>query len=89
MSGDLSYQMKTPWRDGTTHVRFSPLDFIARLVALIPPPRINLIRYSGVFAPNFKDRKLIVKKASSNACEVADKIKQERLRWSGDVKASF
>lgn len=48
----LLYKMKSPWRDGTTHVSFSPLDFIARLVALIPPPRMNMIRYSGCFAPN-------------------------------------
>ncbi len=60
----LLYKMKSPWRDGTTHVSFSPLDFIARLVALIPPPRFNMIRYSGCFAPNFKDRKFIVKKSS-------------------------
>ena len=27
-----------------------PLDFIARLVALIPKPGVNLARYHGVFA---------------------------------------
>jgi hypothetical protein len=43
----LIYKMKTPWRDGTTHVSFSYLDFIARLVALIPPPKMNLVRYHG------------------------------------------
>jgi len=46
----LLYKMKTPWKDGTTHISFSPLDFIARLVALIPPPRMNMIRYHGCFA---------------------------------------
>ncbi|MEE4295954.1 MAG: transposase, partial [Wenzhouxiangella sp.] len=39
-------------RDGTTHVIFEPLDFIARLAALVPPPRLNLTRFHGVFAPN-------------------------------------
>ena len=29
-----------------------PLDFAARLAALVPKPRINLTRYHGVFAPN-------------------------------------
>jgi hypothetical protein len=29
-------------RDGTTHVIFEPLDFIARLAALVPKPRVNL-----------------------------------------------
>ena len=30
-NGDVRYQLKTPYRDGTTHVIFEPLDFIARL----------------------------------------------------------
>ncbi len=59
----LLYELKTPWRDGTTHVSFNPLEFISRLVALIPPPGFNMIRYHGVFAPNFKDRDLIVIKS--------------------------
>jgi hypothetical protein len=49
--GWVRYQLKTPYRDGTTHVVLEPLDFIARLAALIPKPRVNLTRY-GVFAPN-------------------------------------
>ena len=44
------------YRDGTTHVIFEPLDFIARLAALVPKPRVNLTRFHGVFAPNSKHR---------------------------------
>ncbi len=50
--GLVRYALKTPYRDGTTHVFFEPLDLVARLAALIPNPRVNLIRYHGVFAPN-------------------------------------
>jgi hypothetical protein len=52
-NGDVRvrYQLKTPCRDGTTHVIFEPLDFIARLAALVPKPRVNLTRFQGVFAP--------------------------------------
>ncbi len=50
--GLVRYELKTPFRDGTTHVFFEPLDFMARLAALIPKPRVNLVRYHGVFAPN-------------------------------------
>lgn len=39
-----------PCNDGTIHVIFEPLDFIARLVALVPKPRVNLTRLHGVFA---------------------------------------
>lgn len=49
-------QLKTPYRDGTTHVIFELLDSIARLAALVPKPRVNLTRYHGVFAPNSKHR---------------------------------
>ncbi len=34
------YDLKTPYRDGTTHVIFEPLDFIARQAALVPRPRV-------------------------------------------------
>ena len=54
--GDIGYMLKTPYRDGTTHVIFEPLDFIARLAALVPLPRLNLTRFHGVFTPNSPDR---------------------------------
>ncbi|WP_238157879.1 transposase [Klebsiella pneumoniae] len=28
------------------------MDFIAKLAALVPPPRAHLTRFHGVFAPN-------------------------------------
>jgi hypothetical protein len=31
-------QLKTAYRDGTSHVLLEPLDFLARLAALVPPP---------------------------------------------------
>jgi hypothetical protein len=52
--GKVRYQLKTPYRDGTTgdrrsHAIFEPLDFIARLAALVPKPRVNLTRFHGEF----------------------------------------
>ena len=55
-NGKVVYLLKTPYRDGTTHVVFEPLDFIARLAALVPRPRVNLTRYHGVLAPNHRWR---------------------------------
>ncbi len=60
-NGDICYQLKTPYKDGTTHVIFDPLDFIARLAALVPKPRVNLTRFHGVFAPNSKHRALVAR----------------------------
>ena len=51
-NGHVRYELKTPYRDGTTHVIFEPMDFIARLVALVPKPRVNLTRFHGCFAPS-------------------------------------
>ena len=47
--GNIRYRLKTPYRDGTTEVVFEPLDFMARLAALVPTPQVNLTRYHGVF----------------------------------------
>jgi hypothetical protein len=55
-TGKICYELKTPYRNGTTHVIFEPVDFIARLAALVPKPRVNLTRFHGVFAPNSKHR---------------------------------
>ena len=60
--GQIQYELKNPFSNGTTHILFSPLDFLSKLAALIPRPRHNLVRYHGVFAPNAKIRKLIVPK---------------------------
>jgi hypothetical protein len=38
--GRIRYALKTPYRDGTTHVLFEPLDFLARLAALVPSPGV-------------------------------------------------
>jgi ribosomal protein S27E len=50
--GDVHLQLKTPYRDGSTHIILDPLDCLARLAALVPPPRMHLTRYHGVFAPH-------------------------------------
>ena len=49
-SGQVRYPLKTPYRDGTTHIVLEPQDLMARLAALVPPPRMHLTRYHGVFA---------------------------------------
>ena len=56
----LRFTLKTPWSDGTTHLVLSPLELIEKLAALVPPPRLNLVRYHGVLAPNAASRDRIV-----------------------------
>jgi hypothetical protein len=58
--GRLLYRLKRRWRDGTTHVIFEPLELIEKLAALVPAPRFNLVRYSGVLAPSAAWRPLVI-----------------------------
>jgi hypothetical protein len=37
-------QLKSPYRDGTTHIVMSAQEFMQRLVALVPRPRLHLSR---------------------------------------------
>jgi hypothetical protein len=48
-TGSIHYPLKTSSKDGTTHVIFNPLDFIAKLPSPVPKPRVNLKRFNGVF----------------------------------------
>jgi len=59
-AGDVVLQLKSAWRDGTTHIVMSPLEFMQRLAALVPRPRLHLIRFHGVLAPHAKLRAAIV-----------------------------
>lgn len=59
-SGQVRYTLKTPYRDGTTHLMLEPLDLMARLAALVPPPRLHLTRYHGVFAPHSRLRAAVM-----------------------------
>jgi len=43
-AGPVVLKLETPWRDGTTHLVMWPLEFMQRLAALVPRPRLHLIR---------------------------------------------
>jgi hypothetical protein len=49
--GQLLYQFRRPWSDGSTALLLDPLELLERLAALIPPPRRPLLAYHGVLAP--------------------------------------
>ena len=55
-SGQVRYTLKKPYRDGTTHIVLEPLDLMARLAALVQPPRMHQTRFYGVFDPHRKLR---------------------------------
>jgi hypothetical protein len=45
--GDYTYRMKRRFSDGRQVLRFSGEALLLRLAALIPPPRVHLVRYGG------------------------------------------
>ena len=83
----LSFALKTPWSDGTTHLVLSPLELIEKLAALVPPPRLNLIRYHGVLAPSARDRSKIVpltavEEPLSQEAVPSSQQRAHRLAWA-------
>ena len=58
--GRLTYRLKRPWSNGTTHIILEPLELVEKLAALVPPPRFHLVRYHGVLAPAATWRSQIV-----------------------------
>jgi hypothetical protein len=58
--GQVAVKLKAAWRDGTTHLVFEPLEFLAKLAALAPRPEINLLVYHGVLAPHARWRARVV-----------------------------
>jgi len=77
--GRLLYRLKHRWRDGTTHMVFTPMEFMEKLAALVPAPRFNLVRYYGVLAPRSAWRDVVVPAvresgslSATNSCSADD-----------------
>jgi len=91
-AGNIRYKLKTPYNDGTTHVIFESLDFIAKLASLVPKPRVNLTRFHGVFAPNSKHRILVTTARRGKSTQEENKTPEEKRRamtWAQRLKRVF
>ncbi len=58
--GRVAYRLRKPRRNGATHLVMTPVQFLARIAILIPPPRFPLQRFAGVLAPNSSWRRAVV-----------------------------
>ena len=92
--GQVVYKLKKSYDNGTTHIVLDPVDFLSRLASLVPRPRVNLTRFYGVFAPNFKYRKLVVPKikktlAAGDNEEQSSARKTSRMSWAKRLKRVF
>jgi hypothetical protein len=59
-NGDLVSTFTHPWSDGTTGMRLSPMELLEKLAALVPLPRMHLVRYGGCLAPHSHLRGTII-----------------------------
>ncbi len=93
--GQVRYRLKTPYRDGTTHIVLEPLDFIARLAALVPPPRVHLTRFHGVFAAHAALRAAITPAGRGTGAQSEPRrskrptSKDVRMNWARRLKRVF
>ena len=79
--GRVLYELRKPWRDGTTHVVFEPEVLLERLAALVPPPRMHQQTYHGVLAPGSSWRDEVVGKGRARAkSAAADATGKEEAR---------
>jgi len=95
-AGQVVLQLKSPWREGTTHIVMSPLELMQRLAALVPRPRLHLIRFHGVLAPHANLRAEIVPSEPLNAHQACDHHAQSppasapaRMSWACLLKRVF
>ena len=87
--GQVVYRFKHSFRDGTTHVVLDPIEFIARLAALVPRPRAHLTRYHGVFAPNFKHRLRIIPNSVHQSAREPHAPRPAPMSWMQRLKRVF
>src|SRR5690606_7956822 len=65
--GRISYRVKQSSRRVSRSRILTPVECIARLCALVPPPRYPLTRFHGVLAPRAKLRSRVVPKMPESA----------------------
>jgi hypothetical protein len=99
--GRITYRMKRPLPGGRTHLLFTGLELLRKLTALVPPPRSNLVRFHGVFAPGARLRRALAPlPASESAASHTPAVhvprvaaarvnRTPRLDWAGLLRRTF
>jgi hypothetical protein len=78
----VELKLKTPWRDGTTHLVMSPLEFMQRLAALVPRPLVVPQE------PEVQERAAEV--AVAGECDVQTvQSRPHRISWARLLKRVF
>jgi len=91
-NGNVIVALKTPYDDGTSHVVLSPMEFMGRLAALVPKPRVNLTRFHGVFSPRSRLRAHVVPGKPDDQSEQVSQStrgKSYSMTWAQRLKRVF
>ena len=89
---NVRIQLKKPWSDGTTSVDLEALALMARLAALVPPPRRHTTKYFGVLSSHAGSRSQVVPAATPPAAPAEQekpKKGQRYIRWSALLRRVF
>lgn len=84
----LIYHLPKPRLDGQTALIPTPLEFLERLAALIPPPRKHRHRYHGALAPNSPLRPAVTAYAGLPPAPFAHDPARAQARVPGRVPVS-
>lgn len=85
--GRVVYGLRKPRADGATHLVMEPAEFMEKLAALVPPPRMHLVHYHGVLGPNSKWRKAKPERDKSQAGPQASP--KRRREWAELLQKTF
>jgi hypothetical protein len=89
-NGDLLYTFTRPWADGTTGITLSPLELLEKLAALVPLPRVHLVRYGGCLAPHSKRRGAVIPTPRQQGVEEPDaRLPSPHWSWARLLKRVF
>ena len=70
-----------PWSDGTTGIKLSPLELLEKLAAIVPLPRVHLVRYGGCLAPHSTLRAAVIPTLRQQGVD-GDKAKTGTPYWN-------
>ena len=94
-NGDVLLKLKSEWSDGTFAMEFTPHEFIEKLIAIIPQPRIHGVRFHGILAPSAEDRKKVVPAILSEPAQAElfechrKKPRPQKTSWAELLKRTF
>ncbi len=81
--GRIELRLKRTWRGGVRKLVFEPSAFIARLCALVPPPRFHMVRAFGVFSNASPYRPYILPEPPGESAAVPTApLRPARMGWA-------